>query len=660
MRKLAHPRTRLAVSLVAGLLFIAPARGASLFGDILLSVDPEPKGESTHGYVEYWITLTNQSSQKAHQVTLTLPETEYPSREDRIRVLTRTVEVGPGATVRVSLLQPDRPALDGKDLAVAIDGRRQDDPVRLAFASTGGRSSLRYGGSFGGYSSISGMSTSLVLLSRGVKEGFLDWIQVMNGGGALFAPPGVAGPGVKPVARPGGRMPEPPPGGGELAMPEPEPGFPGGPPGGPAMPGTVFGTPSVQFTQSEVPVTSWGGNWLGYSRYDGIVLTGDELRTAPASVQSALWQYTECGGTLLILGDANIPDSWKRREQKGPGWTSYPAGFGSCLIARASDRWDPGLWATLSAEWKKSALPWQRYHNMAETNRRFPVVDDLGVPVRGLFILMILFALTIGPVNLYVLARKQRRIWMLWTVPAISLTTCLAVFGYMLLVEGWQGHLRTESMTLLDETAHRATTLGWTAFYSPVTPGDGLRFSTDTELSIQGLEYSYGGGGSSCTLDWSEDQHLARGWVNARVPASFMVRKSEARRERVPIRKSADGTITMVNGLGAAIEQFWYADEKGQIYTAQQIQPGAEAVLSVTKDPTTIEARADLLRGLYTNEWLDTVRTVQANARHTLLPRSYLATLDASPFLEDGLRNAKTRKYRSMVLGLPRDNDDEN
>src|SRR5205085_10307058 len=139
--------------------------------------------------------------------------------------------------------------------------------------------------------------------------------------------------------------------------------------------------------------------------------------------------------------------------------------------------------------------------------------------------LMLGFAVPIGPVNMIVLARKNRRLWLLWTVPAISLVTCLAVFGYMLAAEGWQGHRRVAALTRPDGPSHRATTLAWAGFYSPLTPGDGLHFSQDTEVAPQSAtEFRYGRrGGNAHTLDWGQDQHLARGWVQPRVPAHFML-----------------------------------------------------------------------------------------------------------------------------------------
>jgi hypothetical protein len=264
---------------------------------------------------------------------------------------------------------------------------------------------------------------------------------------------------------------------------------------------------------------------------------------------------------------------------------------------------------------------------------------------------MFLFTLAIGPINFTILARKKRRIWLLWTTPVLSLFTCLAVFGYMLISEGWEGHLRIETLTLLDESSHRATTIGWTAVYSPLTPSDGLHFSYDTEVVTQRMHEGLQGGAHSCTIDWSRDQHFATGWVEARVPAHFKVRKSEARRERVAIHREADQKLSMVNGLGAEIRHFWYVDEKGHLYAAEQVAPGARAMLTEKNLHTIAPGAIKPMRGDFSENWLTSLHTFTTNPASHLRPRSYLAELDDSPFLEDALRNARNRKCRALVVG---------
>jgi hypothetical protein len=342
---------------------------------------------------------------------------------------------------------------------------------------------------------------------------------------------------------------------------------------------------------------------------------------------------------------------------------------------------------------------------------------------------MLLFAVAIGPVNLIVLSRKKRRIWMLWTTPAISLITCLAVFAYATFAEGWNRHARTDGLTLLDERSQRATTIGWTAFYSGLTPSDGLHFGYESELTPLAESMTTN---IARTIDWTHDQHLANGWVTARVPAHFMVRKSEMRRERITVRRGTDADLKVVNGLGADINQFWLADRDGTIYSATNIPAGAEAALTpfekesiggsdeillfeawiplvnqeldngnitgilrdemeshgiLLSDNVTVSIEQDgrqwritdwllersyniktsktegpfeiygdrqtSLRGIFASEnWIKNIEGLKINPQKYLRPGCYIATLDASPFIEEGLQKVTEKRYSSTVYGI--------
>jgi hypothetical protein len=288
-------------------------------------------------------------------------------------------------------------------------------------------------------------------------------------------------------------------------------------------------------------------------------------------------------------------------------------------------------------------------------NLEFPVVESLTVPVRGLFLMMILFVIVIGPLNLFVLSRKKKKIWLLWTVPLISLITCVAVSGYTILSEGWSSKARTAAITVLDEASHRATTIGWSAFYAPLTPGEGLHYGYETEIMPQiGPVYGYRGGGESGglrSIDWSEDQHLASGWVSARVPAHLKIRKSEMRRERVTLNRGQDGSLTMVNGLGAEVRELWLADWDGKVYRANRIVAGASSDLTLQPNLRT-SGIAEALRTAFVDyNWFDMSKWT--NGPHSLLMQGcYIAVLDSSPFLDEGLRSVGARRSESVVYGI--------
>lgn len=580
---------------------------AADFGDIAVQVEAITDSGKGHDYDEYRATISNRSPSKTRQVTLLLAREFDRLVGQGIREIRRTVEVAPAATVTVSLFAP-RLAPESGEVAVIIDGQRQRDAVIIDYARTSAWT--RHA-----------RDNAQLLISAGVSQSNL-----MNHEALLT-------------------------------------GFNN----------SETGESDVAYLSYKSPLAEWSRHWLAYVQFHGVLVTADELRAAPEEVRMVLLRYVEAGGTLVVLGAWPVPAAWQGRRQiigdgetlgeaqaktgakVGPDVPRYFIGFGELIVTGAVDpRQIASLqWAELNQDWQQARIKQSDYYDLAAINRAFPVVTRIGIPVRGLFVLMFLFVIVIGPVNLLWLARRRRKIWMLWTVPLLSLLTCLAVSGFAFFSEGWSATARTESLTILDETAHRATTIGWTAFYAPVTPSDGLHFSYDTELRPQLIHYrSYGR--SNRVLDWTNDQHLVTDWVTARVPAYFKLRKSEVRRERMSIRQEANGEVSVVNGLGAQISQFWWANGDGKIYGVKNIAAGAPAKLELL--PGRATGAVNSLRGLLgSDDWPAQIKVMEEDAYQYLRPGSYLAVLEANPFVEAGLENVKTRQARAVVYGIQAD-----
>lgn len=711
MRSLLHESTtqysalRVIAFLVAAWLCCTPsdALGQTDFDDITITPELHPNGNTIHGYAEYRIGISNRSPHKTYQVTLILPKTSYAFGGEDIRELTRTVVVGPSATVRVSLLQPPM-LMRGTALGVAIDGKIQKEEVPLAIAEHGRHVYMHYIST--PTSTRAHVSSSALSLKILVSQN-VDVTDLHTHAALLLSSPAS--------------------GSGHFS---PSSGFPPFSGGGSKSP---YETIDLGF-----PVSSWSTSWLGFSRYDGVVVTDSDVRQMPPDVQSALWRYVECGGALLVLGGGALPESWKFEESLKPKVSTdagkiavYDVGFGQCIVSPEMDTkdLDRDQWRLIVGSWMRTALPWRWEDGVEQGNTIFPVVSSLGIPVRGLFFLMLLFAVVIGPVNLIVLSRKKRRIWMLWTTPVISVITCLAVFTYATFAEGWNRHARTEGLTILDERVHRATTIGWTAFYSGLTPGDGLHFGYETELTP--LAHSMKTN-LARTVDWTHDQHLANGWITSRVPAHFMVRKSEIRRERVTVRRGVDVQPKIVNGLGADISQLWFADRDGITYSATNIPAGVEATLTPAEKADMSEAdekflfeasapsmnqeldkgnitgilrdemenhgillsdhvavsvqqsgrqwritdqllersysvkasRSDgplqiydekgtSLRAIFASEnWIESIQHLKINPQKYLRPGCYIAALEDAPFIEEGLQKVTEKRYSSVVYGI--------
>jgi hypothetical protein len=168
---------------------------------------------------------------------------------------------------------------------------------------------------------------------------------------------------------------------------------------------------------------------------------------------------------------------------------------------------------------------------------------------------------------------------------------------------------------------------------------------------VQAWDY---GQGTAREVDWTQGQHLGRGWASARVPAHFSVRKAESRRERLQVERSGE-SLEVVNGLGAAITSLWMADTSGRLYQASGIAAGQKAQLTAAPesagpagDTGPAALRTDLAVTLFQDMSL-------SNAATYLAPGTYLATLDRNPFVENPLgpkaTSARTRAI-AVVYGV--------
>lgn len=557
---------------------------------LTVTVQSPPQVSTEHGYVPYHVVVQNRSDQP-HAVSLRLPSQVHSARSNTLYEIRRDVAVGPQSKIEVQLWQPAI-QLNGHGLTVFVDGKRRANPVALSIAGHG--RNIWHGRN----------KTLFVLQGQRVTSQLKDTMD-------RIWPP-------KPTGSPSPTKPR------------------------------------VELVRAELPTNQWSAHWLGFSAYDGVILTHSEFNAMPQKVQTALHRYVEVGGILLILGSAALPASWDPpRPTLDDPFEIYDLGFGQVLINAASNfqHWPKTTWSDVQNRFQKTAHPFAKRKDIETANQDWPVANHTQVPARSLLLMTLAFALAIGPVNLLILNRTQRKIWMLWTVPLISILTSAGIFINAIAKEGWTGVVRTVSLTHLDQRTRHATTLGYTAFYSPLTPRHGLMFDRHTELTPQILPRH--NAGTARWLDWTNGQHLATGWINARVPAHFQIRKAQTRQERLNLIRIDQGIPMVVNGLGVDIESLMVADHDGQIYTAQQVKAGAKVTLQAVQDGRRVGDRPKQpLRELYDKRWEDEIPSLATNAHLTLVQGSYLATTSSCLFLEPGLQPYGSWQQEAVIYGI--------
>src|SRR5262245_23048743 len=210
------------------------------FGEISIGVESIAASlDYSSGYEEFRATLSNSSSQQAHQVTLAARGVTGSSNV----MLKRTIALAAAATAQVSLFLP-QPLNNKLQFEVTIDGQLAKDLVPVEISRTGAWVRRPY-------------NTLRLLISQRVNRSRLMSEATVEAGltdksGAIY----------------------------------------------------------TAYLPYDLPLNEWSANWLGYTQFDGVVISAEELRELPSGVRSALWSYLECGGSLLVIGPWEVPTEW--------------------------------------------------------------------------------------------------------------------------------------------------------------------------------------------------------------------------------------------------------------------------------------------------------------------------------------------------------------
>lgn len=229
---------------------------------------------------------------------------------------------------------------------------------------------------------------------------------------------------------------------------------------------------------------------------------------------------------------------------------------------------------------------WRQRHGLSLNRRNFDywnfLVPGVGLaPVNTFLILISLFVVVIGPLNYWFLVRHGRLYLLLVTVPAGALAVTMSLFTFALLTEGLGTKARVRSYTEIDQRRGRSVSWSRQSYYAALTPSRGFNFPKtaavypiETQPAEQPNYYR-----PKCTIDWEEDQTLARGYISARVTAQMMVIQARETTAKLDIQEGA-GPPEATNALGTEIEFLVLRDSDGKFFLAENVAEGKKAALA--------------------------------------------------------------------------------
>ncbi len=591
---------RKAVLLVLALLAPAFSALAIEFGPVVIDVGEVVSTGATYGYAEIPLRIENTSNE---DVTVTLSAGGRPEMYTTGNVITRlsrTFHAPAGAEMTVVLHQPAM-ALANDRMTVFINGRSQRNVLPLPASAHMGSNT----GYLAGREEHHAVLTDLAIDAL-TRDTISATVATLSSSKASY-----------------------------------------------------FGNPYVAYPDH---TDVWPETWLGFSRFLVVAVSESRWNTLAPQRKRALLDYITAGGVVVIVGSGTPPDIERQFSAAAPFTEAPPDGaafrLGHGSVYAATDAFELDWWADViqgaesSARWR---LPTRRVSNDIDA---LPMTDHLALPVRSLLALLVVFAVLIGPVNVFVLTMLRRPVLLFVTTPLLGAFFAASVFAFGLLADGVRPSVRSTTLVVLDQQRQQAVSATLAAYYAPLTPGEGVAFSSNAcvmpSMDTDGFRMRSRPTPVSLALSGTE-QRFTSGLIRARLPAYVRLLTVETRRERVLIEHTPDGPVVL-NGFASAIDTIWHADNSGTIYTGGPIAAGAQLTLT----PLTGDRHPEV------HGWSDVASTLAEAPRRGLVeyvlrdrdlsprvvPRGgYVARLTAPAFFDPGLDNLKAHDATTLVVG---------
>lgn len=417
----------------------------------------------------------------------------------------------------------------------------------------------------------------------------------------------------------------------------------------------------------------WPQDRMDYSCLDFIFLTPAELVVAPEGVQTALKQFVLSGGILWFF-ECNTQKGafdqieWvaqliketppKEESSSSPSLVKqYPIGFGAVVLTTDNASFERLYGRNVPDKevfnlfYKSfdSKPSWYEINPINDLQKWFPVVSDLSIPLLGISIVILLFVLLAGPINLWLLTAYNKRILLLVTVPALSFLFAGAILLYVILADGFNTDARIASAAYLDQRTGMYSSLSQYGVYARTTPRN-VVFDSDDELNI-----SDNSDDERLSIDWTTGKQVVSSrFATVRKPAYYKIRKAGTTRLKLDFDFNGDNPY-VVNGLGKDVKQLFVCDAKGALWKAENIAAGQKASLSpVDKPDDKNQSKEDMLRYcISTSRWDFNGYSINVPQKaNALRPGSYIATFSSSgPFASKGISYAKEKNSFAFLFG---------
>jgi len=318
--------------------------------------------------------------------------------------------------------------------------------------------------------------------------------------------------------------------------------------------------------------------WQGWPTWLTLIATTEGEAALDGDQRRAIADWTRAGGALFVASGAQVA-GWRALGVE-PTVLGLARGDAGAVMDDAAVA---GLATRLNAT-QEDRLVVADAHKVPGTER---------APIGGFVIVGALFALLVGPVNLWWVRRRDARHLFLITTPLLSLATCAGLLTYNLIAEGVALRRSARQIAVVDQPRGRAAI--WTAatYFGGFAGGD---IALDPEAKL--LPFEPGRGDrwnhryqqqrdlAAYGLDWSDGQLATGGWIPARINRHLAYAELRPLGDRLIVARDGAGW-SATNGFAATMTALRWRDAQGRWWGCDAaLAPGARGALAL--QPTTL------------------------------------------------------------------------
>jgi len=299
-------------------------------------------------------------------------------------------------------------------------------------------------------------------------------------------------------------------------------------------------------------------DWRGLSGIDALWLTDTELDQLSSAQRDALRVWAQMGGQLTLCGASAVPED-----------------FQNVFFGKVKTRPDFLTVATAKAaidglESKPGGFEW-----VDDTAHEYPGIKP-NIPV--LISLVILFALIVGPVNIFYFASTGNRHRLFWTTPLISIAASLLIAAFILFQDGIGGQGIRAALIYVMPDEHRQILIQRQT--SRTGPLLGNAFQTaDPVVMLQQTE------NDQTRVMKNNDTHFSGDWFSSRSIQTQKIQSVIPSRSEITLLNAAavqaqSDAPVVTSSFPAPLEELIYEDAKKRRWSARNVRPGEKVTLT--------------------------------------------------------------------------------